>query len=715
MARRTDEASRDGAAGAAPGRDRRPTGRTIGGARGGQGWPEGLFGPVHYARSRDSYRPPPDLYRRLSRRLGPAATSLGLVPDDVVTLEVPGRRSGVIRRTTMVRAACDGGHYLVSLAGESDWVANVRAAGGQVVIGGRQRRAARLAEVPPRQRAPVIRAYLLRWGRHPGSRAVAREARYYFGVGPDASLEEIQGVAEHYPVFRIEYAGEAGTGPEEIAPGVYRVETGRGLTGVNVYLVRSGPGWVLIDTAWPGRGRLIRAAAESVFGPGARPAAIVLTHIHPDHSGSALELARMWDLPVYVHPDELVLAPGGYLPEYGNPLDRWLVAPLLRLAPRRAVEASRSRNSLEGTARAFDPAAGVPGLPDWQAVPTPGHTPGHVAFFRAEDRVLVTGDAVLTVDVNSVPGLLAGRHRVAGPPYISTWNWPAAKESVAALARLRPDVLACGHGRPMAGTQAAASLASFSGRLSQQRSPRRSRQGGAARTGRALAPGSPARQPAWVSWKATEEERAMPLPGDDLVPAPLVQTTHAVTISAPSQQVWSWLVQTGQGRAGFYSDSRSWDRCVDWYYRRLSREQPGKAAVGYHVAADDRIVPAWQNPRVGDIIADGPPGTACYVVRQAEPGRSFVLFTDTHLRYLLPARLRDNPRLGISGEISDSFLLTEPEPGTTRLIRRMRLNCGPWPFRAYAVPVVLIWGEAITARNLLRGIKSRAETTGQQG
>ena len=215
-------------------------------------------------------------------------------------------------------------------------------------------------------------------------------------------------MVEHYPVFRVEYAGEAGACPEEIAPGVYRVATGRGLAGANVYLVRSGPGWVLIDTAWPHRGQLIKAAAESVFGAGTRPEAIMLTHIHPDHSGSALELARLWDLPVHVHPDEMVLAPGGYLPEYGNPLDRWLIAPLLRLMPRRAVEASRSRNSLEGTARAFDPVAGVPGLPDWQAVPTPGHTPGHVAFFRGKDRVLITGDAVLTVNVNSVRDLLAG-------------------------------------------------------------------------------------------------------------------------------------------------------------------------------------------------------------------------------------------------------------------------------------------------------------------
>ena len=104
----------------------------------------------------------------------------------------------MIRRTTMVRVECGGSHYVVALAGESDWARNVRAAGGCVVIGGRQRRAARLAEVPPQQRAPIIRAYLLRWGRRAGSRAVAREARYYFGVSADASLAEIQAVAGHY-------------------------------------------------------------------------------------------------------------------------------------------------------------------------------------------------------------------------------------------------------------------------------------------------------------------------------------------------------------------------------------------------------------------------------------------------------------------------------------------------------------------------------------
>jgi hypothetical protein len=54
-----------------------------------------------------------------------------------------------------------------------------------------------------------------------------------------------------------------------------------------------------------------------------------------------------------------------------------------------------------------------------------------------------------------------------------------------------------------------------------------------------------------VPWTATAEERRMRLPGDELVPSPVVVTTHAVTITAAPHQVWPWLVQTGHGRASF--------------------------------------------------------------------------------------------------------------------------------------------------------------------
>lgn len=103
--------------------------------------------------------------------------------------------------------------------------------------------------------------------------------------------------------------------PQQVAPGVHLLTLGRGAAASNVYLVGSGGTWTLVDAGWAGSADAIRTAAESVFGRGARPAAILLTHIHPDHSGSAGTLARSWEVPVYVGAAELPMAAGRYLPQ----------------------------------------------------------------------------------------------------------------------------------------------------------------------------------------------------------------------------------------------------------------------------------------------------------------------------------------------------------------------------------------------------------------
>jgi glyoxylase-like metal-dependent hydrolase (beta-lactamase superfamily II) len=260
----------------------------------------------------------------------------------------------------------------------------------------------------------------------------------------------------------------------EIAQGVYWMEVGKGISRSNVYFVRSGSSWVLIDAASANCGRLIQKTTESLFGANTRPASILLTHDHPDHAGSALELARMWGCPVYVHPDELPIAAHGDLStfaKYANPLDRWVVLPLLRIMPRKRVETMLSKASLKDVALAFDPAAAVPGLSDWECIPTPGHTPGHIAFFRRSDRVLITGDAIVTIDLNSFWGFLLwgfrlNKQRVSGPPWYSTWNWRAAKESVGILAELEPHVLASGHGIPMIEDRTAGELRAFADHFS---------------------------------------------------------------------------------------------------------------------------------------------------------------------------------------------------------------------------------------------------------
>ena len=260
----------------------------------------------------------------------------------------------------------------------------------------------------------------------------------------------------------------------EIAPDVYGMEVGKGITRANAYFVWSGSSWVLIDAGLANCGGLIRKTAESLFGANTRPVSILLTHNHPDHTGSALELARMWNCPVYVHSDEMPYAAIEDLSaveKYANPLDRWVILPILRMMPRERVAATLSGSSIKKVVQAFDPRAAVPNLPDWECIPTPGHTPGHAAFFRRSDRVLIAGDAVVTVELNSIWGFLLwslrwNKQKVSGPPWYSTWDWKMAKRSVALIARLEPRVLATGHGAPMSGGEIARELYAFADRFS---------------------------------------------------------------------------------------------------------------------------------------------------------------------------------------------------------------------------------------------------------
>ena len=252
----------------------------------------------------------------------------------------------------------------------------------------------------------------------------------------------------------------------QIAPDVFCLgPTGR--TQTDVYFVASGSSWVLVDAGWRNDAPAITAAAHALFGPDARPTSLLLTHVHPDHAGAALELARAWDRPVYVHPAELDIAMGDFdaMTSAAGPLDRWIILPLMRAMGQRRREAILARSSLAGVVRAADPGAALPGLPGWVSVPTPGHTPGHVSFFRPSDRVLISGDAIVTLQVNSIAGIVLQRPGVSGPPWYTTWSHRAAKDSIAALARLGPSVLAGGHGRPLRGTATASMVRAFAERM----------------------------------------------------------------------------------------------------------------------------------------------------------------------------------------------------------------------------------------------------------
>lgn len=228
--------------------------------------------------------------------------------------------------------------------------------------------------------------------------------------------------------------------PQEIAPGLHRVRT----LFANAYLVADDGSWTLVDAGLPGYGVRLQRAAAAVFGVDARPAAIVLTHGHFDHAGSALELAREWDVPVYAHRLELPYLRGDSAYPPKDPTVGGALAMLSRLMPDRTIDLGDRVTEL--------PVDGsVPGLPSWRLVDTPGHTPGHVAFWRAEDRTLLSGDALVTVDLDSVVALATSHPACSCPPKPFTSDWQAAGDSIRKIAELGPTTLAAGHGEPMRG------------------------------------------------------------------------------------------------------------------------------------------------------------------------------------------------------------------------------------------------------------------------
>jgi len=203
--------------------------------------------------------------------------------------------------------------------------------------------------------------------------------------------------------------------------------------------------WVLIDAGLFFSARRIVRGAERRFGPGARPAAIVLTHGHFDHVGALRRLAERWDAPVYAHQLELphITGEARYLPP--NPrAGGGLMALLSPSYPRGPVDVGHRARML--------PADGsIPGMPGWRWVHTPGHTAGHVALFREADRVLVAGDAFVTTKQESFLAVMTQRRELHGPPAYFTPDWRSARQSVETLAELEPARVISGHGRALHG------------------------------------------------------------------------------------------------------------------------------------------------------------------------------------------------------------------------------------------------------------------------
>lgn len=203
--------------------------------------------------------------------------------------------------------------------------------------------------------------------------------------------------------------------------------------------------FVLVDAGMPDSAEKIISVIENRFGTNSRPKAIILTHGHFDHVGAIIELVENWKIPVYAHELEIPFLVGQEsYPEPDTTVEGGMIAKMSSMFPNEPINLGNNVKPLPSD-------GSVPHMKGFRWIHTPGHSPGHVSFFRESDKALIAGDAFITVKQEYLLKVLTQEQEISGPPRYLTTDWKSAKESVNKLAALKPAVAVTGHGLPMAG------------------------------------------------------------------------------------------------------------------------------------------------------------------------------------------------------------------------------------------------------------------------
>ena len=173
-----------------------------------------------------------------------------------------------------------------------------------------------------------------------------------------------------------------------------------------------------------------------------------------------------------------------------------------------------------------------------------------------------------------------------------------------------------------------------------------------------------------MRWGATDEELRLAMPGDDLVPLASFNATRAITIAAPAERVWPWIVQMGYRRAGFYT------------YDLLDN-------AGIESATS--VLDEFQNPRLGDWMP------MASVVNETTAFKVKGFETESWLLWGKP-------------DSTWAWKLVALPDGGTRLITRLKQRY-QWesPGMALFTLVLLEFGDFPMMRRVLKGLKNRAE------
>jgi hypothetical protein len=184
---------------------------------------------------------------------------------------------------------------------------------------------------------------------------------------------------------------------------------------------------------------------------------------------------------------------------------------------------------------------------------------------------------------------------------------------------------------------------------------------------------------------ATFQEVSGELAGDELVAWPMWGSTRGITIDAPVEKVWPWLVQMGfpAQRAGWYTPY-----AVD------------RLTFGIRERSADELRPDLQHIEVGDHVPDSADWSVFFTVAEVDPPHALVLHSTRHV--IKPIRTID---------FSWAFVLRELEGGRTRLLIRARASFTP-PWARLFAEFVVGPADFVNVHGMLRGIKRRTERQG---
>ena len=206
----------------------------------------------------------------------------------------------------------------------------------------------------------------------------------------------------------------------EIIEGIHRIdEASSNLAHSNVYLAISGKELVVVDTGMSGNAKKIVHYIQKIGHQPSEVSAIVLTHYHMDHMGSVKELKDLTNAKVAVHVDDADFVAGKKpFPKPKNVLFR-AVSAFIKPTPV-DVDVLLNDGDIIG---------------ELTVVATPGHSPGSIALFDAQRRVLFSGDT-----------LRFDGAKVTGAPEQYTWDAEKEKQSIQKISTLDFDIMLPGHG-----------------------------------------------------------------------------------------------------------------------------------------------------------------------------------------------------------------------------------------------------------------------------